>query len=329
MHNRSWARRWALSIGGLLTAVAVAGCSSPQGQQPASEPDPQPAANPVASQAPPDAAADDPTAEEDAAPSEEELPIIQTEYVHSDNRDEDVQLYTAYPSDVEDTENLPVVLYLHGRDGMDPTPMPYDILESLEHQHKEGTIPDFGFVAVDGGYNSYWNDDAENGDLSSMIQDELPDWLNERGLGDEDGLPFAVSGISAGGFGALNYAADRNVAGEPVSAVAELAPAVPVTWEHMQEKNVFATEQEWAENDPLRRLGDLGDTPVGLWVGEEDPFLDGANQLAEQHPNTPVTSVLPGGHDGSVFDVVGDDQIEFLSEHVPDEQQRGAEDEQG
>lgn len=328
MHNRSWGRRWALSIGGLLTAVAVAGCSSPQAQQPASEPEPQPAANPVASQAPQDPAAEDP-AEEDPAPSEEELPIIQTEYVHSENRGADVQLYTAYPSGVQDTENLPVVLYLHGRDGMEPTPMPEDILESLERQHEEGKIPDFGFVAVDGGFNSYWNDGAKNGDLSSMIQDELPGWLKERGLGDQNGLPFAVSGISAGGFGALNYAADRNVRGEPVSAVAELAPALPVTWEHMREKNVFDTEQEWIKNDPLRRLGDLGNTPVGLWVGDQDPFLDGARQLADEHPNTPVNSVLPGGHDGSVFDVVGDDQIEFLSEHVPDEQQRGADGEQG
>lgn len=321
MHNRSWGRRWALSIGGLLTAVAVAGCSSPQAQQP----EPQPAANPVASQAPTaEGPAEDPAAEEDSGPSEEELPIIQTEYVHSDSRDADVQLYTAYPSDIEDTEDLPVVLYLHGRDGMDPTPMPYDILESLERKHRAGEIPDFGFVAVDGGYNSYWNDGAENGDLSSMIQDELPGWLQERGLGDRDGLPFAVSGISAGGFGALNYAADRNVAGKPVSAVAELAPAVPVTWEHMQEKGVFSSAQEWAEHDPLRRLGDLGNTPVGLWIGEEDPFLDGATQLAEQHPNTPVTEILPGGHDGSVFDVVGDDQIDFLAEHAPDEQRPGS-----
>ncbi|QUH06102.1 hypothetical protein HUO13_19395 [Saccharopolyspora erythraea] len=245
------------------------------------------------------------------------MPAITYEQVRSEHRQTDVRLYTAHPSGLERTEGLPAVLYLHGRDGIDPTPIPYDTLAALEREYRDGAVPAFAFVVVDGGYNPYWTDGSANGDLSSMLTDELPRWLRERGLGDDEGRPFAVAGISTGGFGALNYAIARHAAGNPVSAVAELAPALPVTWEHMSEKGAFGSEEQWRQADPLAHLDQLGDVPVGVWVGDADPFLPGAERLVAEHTNTPVASVLPGGHDGSVFDVVGADMVRFLADHVP------------
>ncbi|WP_243788233.1 alpha/beta hydrolase-fold protein [Saccharopolyspora gloriosae] len=243
-------------------------------------------------------------------------PVLQVDAERSHYRDGDVQLMFAFPTGLEHTENLPMVLYLHGRDGMSPTPIPYETLAKLETEYANGAIPPFGLLAVDGGFNCYWNDGSANGDLMSMLLEEVPAWLRTRGLGDRDGLPFAVAGISTGGFGALNYAAERTEVELPVQAAALLAPALPVTWPHMDEKGVFATEQEWIENDPLRRTDQLGDVPVGVWIGDADLYREGVDQLAGEYPNTPVMSVLPGNHDSSVFDVVGADMLRFLGTGV-------------
>ncbi|MEU6132185.1 alpha/beta hydrolase-fold protein [Saccharopolyspora sp. NPDC047091] len=243
-------------------------------------------------------------------------PVLRVDTERSYYRDADVQLMFAFPNGLEATENLPIVLYLHGRDGMSPTPIPYETLSKLETEYAAGAIPPFGLLAVDGGFNSYWNDGSANGDLLSMLLEEVPAWLRSRHLGDRDGLPFAVAGISTGGFGALNYAAERTQVGLPVEAAALLAPALPVTWELMNEKGVFASEQEWHDHDPLRHTDLLGDIPVGVWVGDVDLYREGAEELAAEYPNTPVLSVLPGGHDGSVFDVVGSDMLRFLATGV-------------
>ncbi|MER7016216.1 alpha/beta hydrolase-fold protein [Saccharopolyspora sp. NPDC000359] len=290
----SRARRFGSLLAASVVAVSLAGCATPPAP-------PAPALPPA------------PAVDAEPAVSELDMPEIRTELVHSEHRGTDTQLYLAYPTGLESTENLPVVLYLHGRDGVEPTPIPYDTLASLERLHREGRIPPFAFAVVDGGYNPYWNDGSANGDLAAMLNEELPGWLAERGFGDEEGLPFAVAGISTGGFGALTYAADRNLAGQPVSAVAEVAPALQVSWEGMREKEAFATEDEWLAVDPLHRLDDLGDVPVGVWTGDADPFLDGINELIERHDNTPVVTFLPGGHEGAVFEAVGTEFVEFLA----------------
>lgn len=286
------ARRFGSLLAAAAVAVSLAGCAAP----------PPPAAPPA-----------EPAIEAEPALSEQALPEIRREQVHSASRGTDTELYLAYPTGLESTENLPVVLYLHGRDGVNPTPIPYDTLASLERLYHEGKVPAFGFAVVDGGYNPYWNDGSANGDLATMLNEELPVWLAERGFGDEEGLPFAVAGISTGGFGALTYAADRSQAGKPVTAVGEVAPALQVSWEGMREKEAFSTEDEWLAVDPLRRLDDLGDVPVGVWTGDTDPFLDGIEQLIERHRNTPVVTYLPGGHEGAVFEAVGTEFVEFLA----------------
>lgn len=241
-----------------------------------------------------------------------DLPVVHSEVVYSKHRGTSVQLYTVVPSGVDRTEDLPMVLYLHGRDGVNPTPVPYDTLSALERGHRDGSVPPFGFVVAEGGYNPYWYDGSLNGDLLSMLMEDVPAWLVERGFRYQGGLPVACAGISTGGFGALRYAIERTRSGAPVSAVGVLAPALPVTWEHMQEKNAFLSEEAWRENDPLQNIDDLGDVPLGAWIGDIDVFLEGLTQLVEEHENTPVFSVLPGGHEPAVFDVVGTDMVRFL-----------------
>lgn len=247
---------------------------------------------------------------------EEDAPVVRSELVHSKYRNATIELLIIHPSGLESTENLPMALYLHGRDGVQPTPIPFDTLTALEVEHREGRIEPFGIVTVDGGYNPYWTDGQTNGDLLSMLMEEVPGWLRERGLGDADGVPFASSGISTGGFGALNYAIERNLAGAPVSRVATLSPALSGDWQQMREKNAFTSKQQWLAVDPLHRVEDLGDVPLGVWIGSEDAFLEPVSRLVDQHPNTPVVEVLEGGHDPDVFEQVGPDMVRFLAEGI-------------
>ena len=243
--------------------------------------------------------------------------VTRIEYAYSECRQTTVQLFFAYPSGVQDTQGLPVVLYLHGRDGVRPTPVPFGTLAALEKAYSGGRIPQFAFVGVDGGFNPYWQDGSANGDLLSMLTEEVPGWLRSRGFGDEQGLPFAAGGLSTGGFGALNYAIERERAGLPLSGLSLLSPALPVTWEHMREKGAFATEQQWQQYDPVQRVGELGDVPMGVWIGEADYFLEGTQRLVAEHPNTPIFETVPGGHEPAVFDSVGDGTVDFLGGTVP------------
>src|SRR5690606_22088769 len=112
----SRARRSASLFAAATVAVSLAGCT---------------AAPPAAPVAPA------PAVDADPAVSGLAMPEIRTEVVHSAHRGTDTRLYLAYPTGLESTENLPVVLYLHGRDGIDPTPIPYDTLASLERLYHE------------------------------------------------------------------------------------------------------------------------------------------------------------------------------------------------
>ncbi|MHA6803378.1 alpha/beta hydrolase [Salinifilum ghardaiensis] len=297
-------RRRLLRYAGLLAAgAAAAGCTSEADSTPAPPPEPGGATS--------------------QAPQEQESAdgvVVRTEEVYSEYRHTNVQLWTAHPSTVDEKDlgELPWVLYLHGRDGINPSPVPGDTLSSLGSLARSGEISPFGLVSAGGGYNAYWCDNSANGRLASMLREELPQWMVHRGLGGRFGEPSAVAGISTGGFGAFNYTIDRSVRGNPVSALAALSPAVPTTWAHMREKHAFVTEQEWRRTEPIGRMHMLGErVPVGIWVGDEDAFFPGARRLRAEHRNTPVFSVLPGGHDGSVFNVVGADMVRFLDAHLP------------
>lgn len=229
-----------------------------------------------------------------------------------------MELTFTYPSGVRTLGGLPLVLYLHGRAGMQPDAMPGDTGTALEAEYRAGTTPAFGVVSVEGGYNAYWFDGSANGDLLSMLLDELPNWLRERGYGHGGGHPFAIGGISSGGFGALHYAIERSRRGIPVEGVGVLAPALTTNWQHAEEREAFADEEQWNRVDPLKHIDDLGGVPLGVWVGDVDPFREGTEQLARDYPNTRVFSVLPGGHEGKVFDAVGTDMVHYFANLVPE-----------
>ena len=140
-----------------------------------------------------------------------------------------------------------------------------------------GAVRPFGFVAVDGGDN-YWHENVPGDDPMAMLLDEVPRWLKERGYGE----PFAVTGVSMGGFGALLYARRRAERGDPIAATAAISPGLITTWPEMAKRKAFKDEGEWASLDPLRHLKSTGLTALGVWIGDRDRFIEGTRQFVHE-----------------------------------------------
>ncbi|MCK2241171.1 MULTISPECIES: alpha/beta hydrolase family protein [unclassified Crossiella] len=238
---------------------------------------------------------------------------VRVERVFSAHRNREVDLVTMSPQ--ADRSGLPVCLLLHGRFGTARNAAPGALPSALAAAVARGQVPPFAFVAVDGGGNNYWH--AQPGDNPmGMLLDDLPGWLAERGLGGGDGLPFAVAGISMGGFGSLLYTRRRQERGRPVRAVAAISPALITSWPEMHKRKAFRDNAEWESMNPLRHIDKLGSARVGLWCGTEDSFIDGSRQFIRQ-ARPLVGSTGPGRHDSTYFDRVSPDMVRFIGRHLP------------
>lgn len=228
---------------------------------------------------------------------------VTRERIRSLSRRTEVELVVIRPEDAE--PNLPVCLALHGRGegaGMFvDLGVPRMLTSVVDYQ---GTSP-FAVVAVDGG-DSYWVA-REDDDPQAMLTDELPTWLEQRGLA---ATPFAVLGISMGGYGAFNYAANLN---DP--AVAAISPALFLSWPEARTREVFADEKQWTDTDPLRHLDALSGVPIGLWCGEADPFIDAARELVDT-AQPAVADIGPGDHDEVFWRKVLPDALKFVGQRV-------------
>ncbi|MGW2662736.1 alpha/beta hydrolase [Nocardia tengchongensis] len=240
-------------------------------------------------------------------------PVISTERVYSKARGREVDLVTILPPGAT-AENLPISLLLHGLHGTARTAAVGNIADLLAAAVATHVSPAFGFVALDGGDN-YWHDHGNGDDPMSMLLDEVPGWLTQRRLADKDGLPFACTGTSMGGFGALVYARRRAERSHPLNAVATMSPGLLTSWTEMAKRNAFSNADQWAALDPLRNLDKLGPAPVGLWCGDRDRFIDGCRRfIATARPE--VGLVTPGTHTEEYWRTVTPDVLGFLSRHV-------------
>ena len=209
-----------------------------------------------------------------------DVPAAQTtvRQFHSAARGRLVDVVTMIPAGA-DPARLPVCLVLHGRNnnarGMITLGLP---------QFLTAAAAPLAFVAVDGG-DSYWVARTPADDPQRMLTAELPGWLSTLGLAP---APSTVLAISMGCFGALVYARAK-----PVRRMALLSPALFQDWADAQTVHAFASEQQWADAEPLRHPAPAN---LGIWCGREDPFYPSARQLADQaHPA--VASFPHGQHD--------------------------------
>jgi hypothetical protein len=161
-------------------------------------------------------------------------------------------------------------------------------------------VPPFVMVAVDVG-DSYF---ARRGgdDPLRMVLDEVPAWLDERGLP----APTSGFGISMGAFGILRWAREQKP-----RAVGVVGPALFRSWADAKGRNAFPDERTWASNEPLRHIDDITDVPLGVWCGTDDPFVDSARQLVDQ-AKPEVAAIGPGAHEGGYFLRVMPDVVHFI-----------------
>ncbi|MDQ3403757.1 MAG: alpha/beta hydrolase-fold protein [Actinomycetota bacterium] len=241
-------------------------------------------------------------------------PVVRTERVYSAARGREIDLVTFLPSELP-ARHLPVCLLLHGLHGTARGAAPSGLARKLMRGVARGELPPFAFVAVDGG-NNYWHENRVGDNSMAMLLDEMPRWLLARGLGDATGTPFACAGVSMGGFGALLYARRRVERRQPLAAVAAISPGLLMSWREMSTRRAFKNNNEWASLDPLRNVEKLGTTPVGIWCGTEDHFIEGARKFIRlASPEIGYTG--PGGHGDPFYRGVVPDVLSFLGRHAP------------
>lgn len=241
-------------------------------------------------------------------------PVVRTDRVYSAARGQDVDVVTILPAQLP-TKNLPMCLLLHGLHGRARHAAPTGMPAALARGVAAGTLPPFGFIAVDGG-NNYWHENRVGDNAMAMLLEEVPRWLRARGLGDATGTPFACAGVSMGGFGSLLYARRREEMRSPLSAVAAISPGLLMSWREMSTRRAFKNTQEWASLDPLRNVEKLGRVPVGIWCGTEDHFIEGTRKFIRlASPEIGYTG--PGGHGDGFYRRIVPDLLGFLGRHAP------------
>ncbi|MFD9892627.1 alpha/beta hydrolase-fold protein [Amycolatopsis sp. NPDC059027] len=243
-----------------------------------------------------------------------QLGAPRVERVYSHARGREVDLVLMLPTKVHQP-GLPMSLLLHGLHGNARSAAPTGLLKQLSSEVARKAVPAYGFVAVDGGDN-YWHEVRRGDDPMAMLLEEVPQWLKARGLAGRDGLPFACTGLSMGGFGALLYTRRRVERRQPPAAVAALAPALMTSWTEMNKRHAFRDAADWGSMDPLRFVNQIKSVPAGIWCGTEDSFITGVRRyIAESQPMVAYTA--RGKHGDSFNRTVVPSVVGFLGKHVP------------
>lgn len=240
--------------------------------------------------------------------------VATTDWVASAARGRSARLVIVAPPGV-DRAGLPVVVGLHGLGGNASWWQDGGTRRLLGQAWASG-VPPFALAALDGGDN-YWHPFRAGDDPMRMLLDELPGWLRARSVGTAaptGSEPTQVMGVSMGGAGALMYARARRERGRPVAAVAAMSPGLFTDW-RVASRRPFAGIGDWEANDPLRFYPELAGTPVGVWCGDRDPFVDATRRfMALARPE--VAAVSPGRHDGAFYTRVLPDVLTFLGRHL-------------
>jgi pimeloyl-ACP methyl ester carboxylesterase len=235
------------------------------------------------------------------------LPVSMTTSVtsvYSPTRRSNLNLVSFLPAGVA-PGRLPVCLLLPGTPGDPRRAMP-GLSAALSAEAAEAGGRPFAVVALDGGENC-WHQERPGADPMDVLIDELPAWLSAHGF---TNAPVVAAGIGMGGFDALLYARRRNERGNPVRAVAAIAPGLPTTWSEASARHTFQDAAQWAELDPLKHVSALGRTAVGVWCGDRDEYLAGVREFVRlAHPQV---ADIRSGHGSASFRVTLADAVRFL-----------------
>ncbi|WP_405055990.1 esterase family protein [Kribbella sp. NBC_01505] len=184
------------------------------------------------------------------------------------------------PDGYQLSDQLPVVLVLHGRGG-DHTSAVRDLgIDRYLTAAVRAGAPPFALATVDGGPDTYWHRRVTDEDPGFMLDQEFLPLLANRGL---DTARYGVLGWSMGGYGALLYAAlhvwQRRVRpGSRAVAVGALSPAVWRDYEDVA-PGAFDGREDFVSNQLFGRRVGLQDVAVRIDCGRDDPFAEAAAEL--------------------------------------------------
>lgn len=219
----------------------------------------------------------------------------------------------AYPPGHDKGDSLPLVVYLHAYLGNYESSFGGLRLDAALAQRPGGAaLAPMAMICPDGG-NLYWHAHPGDDPMSMLLYEIIP-MCQHLGLGrGTDGNSIVATGISMGGFGALDL---TELHPTLVSAVAVISPAVWTTYADalLATQTAFTSQADFDANDVTAHAGALAGKPVRIASGTEDPFHPYVEVLAEALPKGAVVVFPPGAHDDTFFDSEGAATLAFLSE---------------
>jgi S-formylglutathione hydrolase FrmB len=217
---------------------------------------------------------------------------ITLEHVRSEARHRSVELFTAVPAGHGDGEGLPVVVVLHGASATPADFQGFGFGRFLTEAVRRGTPP-FVLAGAEGARFGWRPNPTADDDPYRMVVDELPRWLTQRGF---DADRRAVWGWSMGGHGALRLAETDP---DWMRATAAFSPAIA------------------AGDEVFDGVARLDGSRLGVWCGDDDPFHDATEALADRcRPKPAVVSFSPGGHTRAYWNDHTLAAFRFLARHL-------------
>jgi len=215
------------------------------------------------------------------------------------------------PDGADDDSGRPLLIFLHGRSGDSETYTDEeDFFAALEDQGDRAPVVAF----PDGGDSSYWHDRAEGAWGKYIIEEVVPKVAERFGT---DGDRVAIGGISMGGFGALNLAAQHPGL---FCAAGGHSPALFLSGGDSA-AGAFDDAADFDRNDVISTAredpGAFAGTPVWLDAGKRDPFVPGVGAMNEaltaNGADLTVKSGWRGGHDDEYWNAHWADYLKFYA----------------
>ncbi len=255
--------------------------------------------------------------------------------------------YTVYLPDGYDAQAstpYPVVYMLHGSFGNERDWVAKgNLAQTADRLIRAGHIPPAVFIMP--GSRSWWIDGHNEAARSAFFNDLLPHVESTYRVGDARALR-GVGGLSAGGFGALNFALEKP---EMFAAVAALSPASYVPYpppnssahRHpalLDEQGNFDTAL-WEQRNypayledyrikvtprPSAEESDVPPVPLYISAGRSDVYDAEfhARQLRQAmeriQPNSVRLDLYPGGHTWRVWRASLPAALTFMFQHIGD-----------